>query len=140
MTIAEAASLVLRSAAFGSSGGLFVLDMGQELRIVDLAERLVRARGLRPHRDVEFRYTGLRPGEKLHEELAGPGEQLAPTDHPFVRRVDADYSVDPAFVLDAVRDLDRRRQAGTIAADAFPAALRALIGGATRPRDLAPVA
>src|ERR1700719_1716374 len=80
MTISEAASLVLLSAAFGTSGRLFVLDMGQEVRIGELAERLVRLRGLRPGRDVSIEYIGLRPGEKLREELYSSDERLLPTE------------------------------------------------------------
>src|SRR5439155_14618252 len=71
MTVSEAASLVLLSAAYGTPGGLFVLDMGDEVRIEQLAERLVRLKGLRPGRDVSIQYIGLRPGEKLREELHG---------------------------------------------------------------------
>src|SRR5207237_3390585 len=76
MTISEAASLVLLSAAFGTAGGLFVLDMGVEVRIEQLAERLMRLKGLRPGRDVAIEYIGLRPGEKLREELHAADEQL----------------------------------------------------------------
>ncbi len=127
MTIPEAASLVIRSAAFADPGAVFVLEMGEDLRIVDLAERLVRLKGLKPGRDVPFVYIGLRPGEKLREELAGELEDLAPTDHPYVRRVVASYAVDGPRVLDEVRAIDERRRSRSFRPDAYPAALRSLI-------------
>ena len=140
MTTSEAASLVLRSAAFGQPGAVFVLDMGEELRIRDLAERLVRLKGLRPGRDVPFVYTGLRPGEKLREELVGEGESLRPTDHPHVRRVEAAYTVDAERVLAGVRRLDERRRAGGLRPEDYPAALRTLVDAALRPTQLVGVA
>ncbi len=133
MTISEAASLVIRSAAFADSGTIFVLDMGEEVRIVDLAERLVRLRGLVPGRDIGFVYTGLRPGEKLREELADDGESLIPTDHPHVRRVRATYVVDADHVLAAVHRVDERRRLGSLEAADYPAALRELIESTLRP-------
>lgn len=132
MTISEAASLVLRTAAFGDPGAIFVLDMGEELRIEELAERLVRLKGLRPHRDVPFVYTGLRPGEKLREELLGEGESFAPTAHPHVRRVQASYAVDSRHVLDVVDRLAADRREGRLRAADYALALRALIADAVR--------
>src|SRR5437660_12888422 len=87
MTIGEAASLVLLSAAFGTAGGLFVLDMGDEVRIEQLAERLMRLKGLRLGRDVRIEYTGLRPGEKMREELHATDERLLATERAAVWRV-----------------------------------------------------
>ncbi len=133
MTIPEAASLVIRSAAFADPGAIFVLEMGEDLRILDLAERLVRLKGLRPGRDVPFVYIGLRPGEKLREELAGDMEDLAPTDHPYVRRVVASYAVDGPRVLDQIRVLAERRRSRGFGADGYPIALRSLIADAVRP-------
>jgi FlaA1/EpsC-like NDP-sugar epimerase len=89
---------------------------------------------------VPFVYTGLRPGEKLREELAAPDEQLTPTEHPFVRRVEANYVVDPVYLLRAVREVNRLRLENGIPAETYPGVLRTLIADATRPRDLAPVA
>ncbi len=136
MTISEAASLVLRSAAFGDPGAIFVLDMGDELRIVDLAERLVRLKGLRPGRDVPFVYTGLRPGEKLREELSGEWEELVATDHPHVRRVLAGYTVAGGRVLGGVRELDERRRASALRPEEYPSALRELIEAVVQPSAL----
>ncbi|MBV9358407.1 MAG: polysaccharide biosynthesis protein [Chloroflexi bacterium] len=133
MTISEAANLVLRTATNDASGAVFVLDMGEELRIVDLAERLVRLRGLRPGRDVAIEYIGLRPGERLHEQLIGTGERLVETDQPWVLRVAADYSVDAGEVLGGVEALDARRRGGGLAPDAYAPALQALVDAAVRP-------
>ena len=132
MTVSEAASLVLLSAAFGASGGLFVLDMGDEVRIGQLAERLVRLKGLRPGRDVSIEYVGLRPGEKLREELHASDERLLETDRAAVWRVAADYTVDGDALLDGVRSLDRRRRAGELEAADYPGLLRSLIDRSVR--------
>jgi nucleoside-diphosphate-sugar epimerase len=132
MTVSEAASLVL-TAAMGQPGGIFVLDMGDALRIEDLAERLVRLRGLRPGRDITVEYIGLRPGEKLREELSGDGETLVPTQDPYVRRVHSAREVDGPTLLGGVRALDEQRLSGHLDAGAYPSALRALIESAVRP-------
>lgn len=84
MTIPEASQLVLQAATIGDSGEIYVLDMGEPVRIVQLAEDLVRLSGLRPGRDVEIAFTGVRPGEKLFEELAVEGENHAKTKHPKI--------------------------------------------------------
>ena len=131
MTVAEAASLVLLSAAYGAPGGLFVLDMGAEVRIERLAERLVRLRGLRPGRDVSVRYIGLRPGEKLREELHSADERLVPTAHEAVWRISSEYVVDGDALLSGVRALDEQRLAGALESADYPALLRDLITRAT---------
>ncbi|MBI2172012.1 MAG: polysaccharide biosynthesis protein [Chloroflexi bacterium] len=87
MTIPEAAQLVLQAGAIGSGGEIFVLDMGQPVRILDLARELISLAGLVPEKDVKIVFTGLRPGEKLTEELALEGEDLLPTSHPKLRVV-----------------------------------------------------
>jgi FlaA1/EpsC-like NDP-sugar epimerase len=86
MTIPEAVGLVLQSASLGSGGEIYVLDMGEPLRIIDVARDLVRLSGLRPDIDIEIRITGLRPGEKLFEELRHVGEEFSPTPHPRIAR------------------------------------------------------
>jgi FlaA1/EpsC-like NDP-sugar epimerase len=83
MTIPEASQLVLQAAAMGRGGEIFVLDMGESVRIVDLARDLIRLSGLRPD-DIEIVFTGLRPGEKLFEELYFADEEMQPTPHPKV--------------------------------------------------------
>ncbi len=81
MTVREAVHLVLQASIMGKGGEVFVLDMGEPVKIVDLARNLIRLAGLIPDKDIEIRYTGLRPGEKLYEELISEGENIAPTYH-----------------------------------------------------------
>lgn len=81
MTIPEAAGLVIQAGAMGKGGEIFILDMGEPVKIKDLAEDMIRFAGLVPHKDIEIRYIGLRPGEKLFEELLLDGEGVQPTHH-----------------------------------------------------------
>ena len=91
MTIRESVELVLQASALGiasppaEAGRIYVLDMGEPVKIVELARQMIRLAGLTPDKDVEIRFTGLRPGEKLHEELFHGGEALMPTRHPGLR-------------------------------------------------------
>jgi FlaA1/EpsC-like NDP-sugar epimerase len=85
MTIPEAVQLVLQASIMGDSSEIFVLDMGKAVRVVDLARNLIRLSGLEPDRDIEIIYTGLRPGEKLVEELMLEGEGLKRTSHEKIR-------------------------------------------------------
>jgi len=84
MTIPEASQLVLQAAAMGQGGEIFVLDMGEPVKIIDLARELITLSGFRPGEDIEITYTGLRPGEKLFEELSIKGEDMQPTRHPKI--------------------------------------------------------
>lgn len=84
MTIPEACQLVLQSATMGNGGEIFVLDMGEPVRIVDLAHDLIRLSGLKPGVDIEVEFTGTRPGEKLFEEIATDAEQAEKTRHPKI--------------------------------------------------------
>jgi FlaA1/EpsC-like NDP-sugar epimerase len=96
MTIAEAAQLVLQAGAMARGGDVFVLNMGQPVKIMDLALRMVALSGLRvrdaahPHGDVAVTVTGLRPGEKLYEELL-IGDNPEPTEHPRILRAQEEY-------------------------------------------------
>ena len=85
MTIPEASQLVMQAGAIGQGSEIFVLDMGSPVRIVELAHALIHRNGLRPGDDIEVRFTGIRPGEKLYEELANDDEQTRPTGHPKIR-------------------------------------------------------
>lgn len=89
MTIPEAVELVLTAAALpAASGRISILEMGQPVRILDLAEQLIRLSGLEPYKDVQILFTGLRPGEKLNEELTGDGEDSVPTGAERIRLVE----------------------------------------------------
>jgi FlaA1/EpsC-like NDP-sugar epimerase len=85
MTIPEASQLVLQAAAMGKGGEIFVLDMGEPVKIVDLARELITLSGFRPGEDIEIDFTGPRPGEKLFEELSIEGEDMQRTRHPKIR-------------------------------------------------------
>lgn len=87
MTIPEAVGLVLQSAAQGDGGEIFVLDMGKPVKIVDLARQLIELSGLRPDEDIAIEFVGLRPGEKLFEELSHKGENITTTHHPKIMRL-----------------------------------------------------
>jgi FlaA1/EpsC-like NDP-sugar epimerase len=85
MTIPEAAQLVVQASTMGHGGEIFVLDMGEPVRIVDLARNLILLSGLRPGQDIKIEFTGIRPGEKLFEELAHLEEETLPTYHPKIK-------------------------------------------------------
>jgi FlaA1/EpsC-like NDP-sugar epimerase len=84
MTIPEAAQLVLQAGAMGRGGEIFLLDMGEPVKIVQLARDLITLSGLRPNEDIEIKFTGMRPGEKLFEELSITGEDAGQTKHPKI--------------------------------------------------------
>jgi FlaA1/EpsC-like NDP-sugar epimerase len=84
MTIPEASQLVLQAASMGKGGEIFLLDMGEPVKIVDLARELITLSGFRPGEDIEIVFTGLRPGEKLFEELSIKGEDMQETRHPKI--------------------------------------------------------
>lgn len=84
MTIPEACQLVLEAGAMGSGGEIFVFDMGKSVKIVDLAKKMVQLSGLELGKDIQIKFTGLRPGEKLYEELLAKDENTLPTHHPQI--------------------------------------------------------
>ena len=106
MTVREAVGLVLQASVVGGSqdGGIFVLDMGKPVKIVDLARQIIRLAGLTPERDVEIRFTGLRPGEKLHEELFHGKEPPEPTAWPGLLMA-TPRTADPAIVGRAIDEI-----------------------------------
>jgi FlaA1/EpsC-like NDP-sugar epimerase len=110
MTIPEAVQLVLQAASMSHGGELFMLEMGQPVRILDLAHRMIRLSGRRPGTDVEIRISGIRVGEKLHEELRFPEENVRPTEHPSVVCLDP-VLPSPAELADRVARLRRLAEA-----------------------------
>jgi FlaA1/EpsC-like NDP-sugar epimerase len=86
MTIPEAVQLVLQASVMGQGGEVFVLDMGEQIKIADLARNMIVLSGLVPGKDIEIAFTGLRPGEKLYEELFEETERVEATPHPKINR------------------------------------------------------
>ncbi len=111
MTIPEAVHLVLQAASMGTNGEVFLLNMGQQVRILDLAEDLIRLSGLEPGKDIEIVYTGIRPGEKLSEDLWEEGTKYQNTTHPDIFRAEEDI-LDHASLYRAVEELFRLAQDG----------------------------
>jgi FlaA1/EpsC-like NDP-sugar epimerase len=111
MTIPEAASLVVQAGAIGGRGDVFVLDMGEPVRILDLAMQMIRLSGKDPERDIDVQVVGTRPGEKLHEELWGAGETAVPTQHPKIMRVSGPI-VDSVWLQDELTELERLVRGG----------------------------
>src|SRR5437660_1448036 len=110
MTIPEAVGLVLQSAAPGSGGEIFTLDMGKPVKILDLARQLIELSGFTPDQDIRIEFTGLRPGEKLFEELSYRGERITATRHPKIMRLLCEplpYERVRAFVLGLVDQIDQ---------------------------------
>ncbi|MEM1210842.1 MAG: polysaccharide biosynthesis protein [Planctomycetota bacterium] len=108
MTIPEAAGLVLQAGALSKGGEVFLLDMGQPLRVLDLAHRFIRLHGFEPNQDMPVQITGVRPGEKLFEELAYHSEGMIPTAHDSIRIWQTDPP-SPAIVRQTHQRLDRLR-------------------------------
>lgn len=106
MMIPEAAQLVIQAGAMGQGGEIFVLDMGEPVRIIDLAHDMIRLSGLREGEDIDLEITGLRPGEKLYEELYNDSEQHKPTSHTKI--MTADCTTQPLVrVLHEMRQLEQ---------------------------------
>lgn len=109
MTIPEAVNLVIHAACLTKGGDLFMLQMGEEVRILELAERMIRLRGLRPYQDIPIVFTGPRPGEKIHEELYAEFETLVPTAHPsIVQLISSRNGLQPTLFSDRVHQLFER--------------------------------
>lgn len=97
MTIPEAAKLVLEAGKIGHSGDILLFDMGTPVKVVDLAKRMIQLAGLVPGKDIELRFTQLRPGEKMYEELFKDSEEFAATDHPKILRAKKSADTNPEF-------------------------------------------
>jgi FlaA1/EpsC-like NDP-sugar epimerase len=115
MTIPEAASLVVQAGAMdgvaGSGGRVFVLDMGEPVKILDLARNMIRLSGKRPDEDVPIDFIGVRPGEKLHEELWNEGEQVVPTPHPKILAATRS-AIDATWLEEELDELEQLADAG----------------------------
>jgi len=123
MSIPEATQLVLQAALMGKGGEIFVLDMGEAVRIADLARQLIRLSGL-AESDIRIEYTGLRPGEKLYEELLADAEKTLPTPHPKLRVARAQGSANAALLEEVLAWTNSARHPG---ADAVRERLRAWV-------------
>jgi FlaA1/EpsC-like NDP-sugar epimerase len=111
MTIPEAVQLIVQAGAIGESGDIFVLDMGEPVKIIDLAHNMIRLSGKEPERDIPIEFIGVRPGEKLHEDLWGEEEASEPTSHPKILRATS-APVDPLWLEDELAELERLVEAG----------------------------
>ena len=105
MTIPEAVHLVLQAAALGKGGEAFLLNMGEQVRILDLAEDLIRLSGLEPGRDIEIEFTGVRPGEKLREELWETDKTYDPTPHPDIFRSTGEVMIESSALDECISSL-----------------------------------
>jgi FlaA1/EpsC-like NDP-sugar epimerase len=111
MTIPEAVALVIQAGAIGGRGRILVLDMGEPIRILDLARNMIRLSGKEPDVDVPISFIGARPGEKIHEELFAEGETWKPTTHPKIVALDVS-PVDRAWLEEKLDELERLVEAG----------------------------
>ena len=108
MTIPEACQLVLEAGFMGNGGEIFVFDMGKPVKIADLAVNMIRLSGLEPGKDIKIEFTGLRPGEKLYEELLSAEEEVLPTHHEKIKvaKVDKnDYKTEVLKVIASLKNL-----------------------------------
>ena len=116
MTIPEACQLVLQASAIGKGGQICVLDMGQPVKIVDLARNLILLSGLRPDEDIKIEFTGMRPGEKLYEELSTLLEDTVPTEHEKIRIFMGDGMLERDIQgwLDSLHEICETRDTGRL--------------------------
>jgi FlaA1/EpsC-like NDP-sugar epimerase len=106
MTIPEAVHLVIQAGALGREGEIFVLDMGQPLKIVDLAQDMIELSGLKPGEDIDIVFNGLRPGERLSEDLYSRHETIQPTSHPKILTISSSRENSHTFLHQALIELE----------------------------------
>ena len=113
MTIPEACQLILQAGAMGEGSEIFILDMGTSIKIDEMARDLIRLSGFEPDIDIKIEYIGLRPGEKLYEELITEGEGLAPTQHKKIMVLTSDTCDLNTLMMkiDTLKKLARSRDA-----------------------------
>jgi FlaA1/EpsC-like NDP-sugar epimerase len=118
LTVNEVAGLILQAVTLSQGGEIFVLDVGEEVRIGELAERLIRARGMEPGKDIRINYLGLRPGEKLRESMIGDHERLESTAHPKVLTAVSELKFSGPELRAGIRELalDLRHRPGNLPA------------------------
>jgi FlaA1/EpsC-like NDP-sugar epimerase len=111
MTIPEAVQLIIQAGAMGGRGQVYVLDMGEPVKITDLADTMIRLSGKEPGVDVQIEFVGVRPGEKLHEELWAETENVSPSQHEAIMLVTRP-PIDPGWLEDELDELARLVDAG----------------------------
>jgi FlaA1/EpsC-like NDP-sugar epimerase len=138
MSVEEAVQLVLQASVLSQSREIFMLEMGEPVRILDLAQRMIRLSGHEEGTEIPIRMIGRRPGEKLHEELEGPDEQAFPTSHPFIRRlVPANGSPDEVVEgLRTMREAAVRRDGSLVRDLLFTMAAPEHVVDSVSPRDV----
>ena len=106
MTIAEACQLVLEAGSMGNGGEIYIFDMGKSVKVVSLAKKMVQLSGLELDTDIEIVFTGLRPGEKLYEELLNNEENTIPTHHPkiMIAKIEGEQTVDLPILFQKLQE------------------------------------